>query len=57
MDKKLLSEGDGIIKIYVVTYNTLVIDFILEYISPRPWYCIQAKAFVGQYIPVFSHVH
>ncbi len=39
MDIKLISEAGEVMKIYFVTYNTPVIDLILEYISPQPWYC------------------
>ncbi len=39
-----MSEAGEIMKIYFVTYNTPVIDLLLEYISPRPWYCTLAKA-------------
>ncbi len=48
MDITLISEASEIMKIYFVTYNTLVIDLILEYISPQLWYCPHAKA-LGQY--------
>ncbi len=58
MDKTLIYEADEIMKIYFVTY-TPVIDLILEYISPQPWYCPWAKSLgntraLVQYIPVFS---
>ncbi len=46
MDITLITEAGEITKIYFVTYNTPVIDLILEYISPRPLYCPRAKALV-----------